>query len=107
MAGSIIDRIQAVNPCSRGRNTKYGTIPVRTPLPEAVFQGSLDRLAPILMTALTTGLALIPLALGAAEAGNEIQSPLAQVVLGGLLTSTLLSLFVLPAAYRLWGQRTT
>ncbi len=78
-----------------------------TPLPDAVFRGSLDRLAPILMTALTTGLALIPLALGAAEAGNEIQSPLAQVVLGGLLTSTLLSLFVLPAAYRLWGQRTT
>ena len=70
-----------------------------------VREGSVDRLAPILMTALTTGLALIPLALGGGQPGNEIQTPLAQVVLGGLLTSTALSLVVLPAAYVLWGER--
>ena len=72
---------------------------------EVVREGSVDRLAPILMTALTTGLALIPLALGGGQPGNEIQTPLAQVVLGGLLTSTALSLVVLPAAYKLWGER--
>ncbi len=71
---------------------------------EAVARGSVDRLAPILMTALTTGLALIPLALEAGEPGNEIQAPLAQVVLGGLLTSTVLTLLLLPAAYRLLGR---
>ena len=74
------------------------------PRDEAVLQGSIDRLAPILMTALTTGLALIPLAIGGGEAGNEIQAPLAQVVLGGLLTSTVLTLFILPAAYELFGR---
>ncbi len=72
---------------------------------EVVREGSVDRLAPILMTALTTGLALIPLALGGGQPGNEIQTPLAQVVLGGLLTSTALSLVVLPAAYMLLGER--
>lgn len=72
---------------------------------EAIAQGSIDRLAPILMTALTTGLALIPLALDVGQPGNEIQAPLAQVVLGGLLTSTALSLVVLPAAYRLFGRQ--
>lgn len=71
---------------------------------EAALRGSSERLAPILMTALTTGLALIPLALQAGEPGNEIQSPLAQVVLGGLLTSTLLTLLLLPAAYKLFGR---
>jgi Cu/Ag efflux pump CusA len=77
----------------------------RVDFAEVVREGSLDRLAPILMTALTTGLALIPLALGGGQPGNEIQTPLAQVVLGGLLTSTALSLVVLPAAYLLWGER--
>jgi CzcA family heavy metal efflux pump len=72
---------------------------------EVVREGSVDRLAPILMTALTTGLALIPLALGGGQPGNEIQTPLAQVVLGGLLTSTALSLVVLPAAYILLGEQ--
>lgn len=63
---------------------------------EAVRQGSLDRLLPILMTALCSALALIPLALGSDLPGNEIQSPMAQVMLGGLLTSTLLNLIVIP-----------
>ena len=63
---------------------------------EVVLRGSLDRLLPILMTALTSGLALIPLALGSSLPGNEIQSPMAQVMLGGLLTSTLLNLIIVP-----------
>ena len=63
---------------------------------EVVLRGSLDRLLPILMTALSSGLALIPLALGSSLPGNEIQSPMAQVMLGGLLTSTLLNLIIVP-----------
>jgi len=67
------------------------------PLKEAITQGSIDRLNPILMTALTAGLALIPLAVTGHRPGNEIQSPLAMVVLGGLLTSTFLNMIVVPA----------
>ena len=68
-------------------------------LHEAVMRGSLDRLNPILMTALTSALALIPLALGGELPGNEIQSPMAKVLLGGLLTSTLLNGFIIPVVY--------
>lgn len=68
---------------------------------ELIKKGSLDRLNPILMTALTTGLALIPLAIKGEEAGNEIQSPMAIVILGGLLSATLLNLVVIPAVYSL------
>lgn len=68
---------------------------------DTVVQGSIDRLSPILMTALTAGLALIPLAIAGDLAGNEIQSPMAKVILGGLLSSTLLNLFVVPAVYYL------
>jgi CzcA family heavy metal efflux pump len=64
-----------------------------------VIQGSKDRLSPILMTALTAGLALIPLALSGDLPGNEIQSPMAKVILGGLLSSTLLNIFVVPMVY--------
>lgn len=63
---------------------------------EVIMRGSVDRLLPILMTAFSSGLALIPLALGSDLPGNEIQSPMAQVMLGGLLTSTLLNLFIVP-----------
>lgn len=69
------------------------------PLPEAVVQGSLERLAPILMTALSAGLALIPLVLAADRPGNEIQAPMGIVILGGLLSSTLLNMFVVPVLY--------
>lgn len=66
---------------------------------DTIIQGSLDRLNPILMTALTTALALIPLALSGDLPGNEIQSPMAKVILGGLLTSTLLNIFIVPIVY--------
>ncbi|PDP40871.1 efflux RND transporter permease subunit [Porphyromonas gingivalis] len=68
---------------------------------ESVLRGSLDRLNPILMTALTSGLALIPLALGGELPGNEIQSPMAKVILGGLFSSTILNAFIVPIMYLL------
>ena len=74
-------------------------------LTESIIQGSLDRLNPILMTALTSALALIPLAIGGDLPGNEIQSPMAQVILGGLLSSTLLNGFVVPIVYYLLNKR--
>lgn len=70
-------------------------------LHEAVIKGSLDRLNPIIMTALTSALALIPLAIGGGLPGNEIQSPMAKVILGGLLTSTFLNGFIIPIIYTL------
>jgi CzcA family heavy metal efflux pump len=68
-------------------------------LKDTIITGSVDRISPILMTALTAGLALIPLAIAGDLPGNEIQSPMAKVILGGLLTSTLLNLFVVPIVY--------
>ena len=68
-------------------------------LVERIHIGSADRLSPILMTALTSALALIPLAVNGAAPGNEIQSPMAVVILGGLLTSTTLNVFVVPILY--------
>ena len=66
---------------------------------ECVVRGSLDRLNPILMTALCSALALIPLAMRGGLPGNEIQSPMAKVILGGLLTSTFLNGFIIPIVY--------
>ncbi|MGE3540747.1 MAG: efflux RND transporter permease subunit [Candidatus Tectimicrobiota bacterium] len=71
---------------------------------EAVFRGALERLAPIVMTALAAGLALIPLALGGDKPGNEIQTPMAIVILGGLLTSMFLNMIVVPALYLRYGR---
>lgn len=74
-------------------------------LREAVIHGSLDRLNPILMTALTSALALIPLAVNGSAPGNEIQSPMAQVILGGLISSTFLNAFVIPIVYLLMNRK--
>jgi len=68
-------------------------------LKDMIIRGSSDRLNPILMTALTSALALIPLALRGNLAGNEIQSPMAKVILGGLITSTLLNIYIVPIVY--------
>lgn len=72
---------------------------------QSIIQGSLDRLNPILMTALSSALALIPLALRGSLPGNEIQSPMAKVILGGLLTSTFLNAFIIPVVYELMNRK--
>ncbi len=71
----------------------------------AVERGSLERLSPILMTALCAGLALIPLVLAGDQPGNEIQAPMGVVILGGLLSSTALNMLVVPALYARFGRK--
>jgi Cu/Ag efflux pump CusA len=72
--------------------------------PELVLRGAKERLAPILMTALATGFALLPIVWGGIKPGHEIEHPLAVVILGGLVTSTLLNLFLLPPLYARFGR---
>ncbi len=71
---------------------------------DAIVQGSMERLSPILMTALVTGVGLIPLALGVGDPGKEIQQPMAVVILGGIFTSTFLNMIVIPALYLKYGR---
>jgi Cu/Ag efflux pump CusA len=71
---------------------------------EAVRRGAMERLVPIMMTALAAGLALIPLALGGDKPGNEIQTPMAIVILFGLLTSMVLNMIIVPAMYLRFGR---
>jgi Cu/Ag efflux pump CusA len=70
-----------------------------------VLRGARERLAPILMTTLATGLALMPLVIAGQIPGHEIEYPLAIVILGGLVTSTLVNLFVVPSLYLRFGRR--
>jgi len=72
---------------------------------DLVLRGSEERLAPILMTALATGFALLPIVVGGNKPGHEIEHPLAVVILGGLVTSTILNLFLMPALYLRFGKR--
>jgi CzcA family heavy metal efflux pump len=74
------------------------------PFRSAIVQGSLERLSPILMTALVTGVGLIPLALGVGQPGKEIQQPMAVVILGGIVTSTFLNMVVIPVLYLKYGR---
>ena len=71
---------------------------------ELVLRGAEERLAPILMTALVTALALLPIALGGTRPGQEIEHPMAVVILGGLFSSTILNLGVMPALYLKYGR---
>lgn len=87
---------------------KHGTELARqtgATLRDTIIEGSKDRLNPILMTALTSALALIPMIMNGDKAGNEIQSPMAIVVLGGLLTSTILNIYVMPVIYEMYSKK--
>ncbi|NLA48932.1 MAG: efflux RND transporter permease subunit [Bacteroidales bacterium] len=88
--------------------SNYQRLAVRgIPLKETIVRGSADRLNAILMTALTAALALVPLALKGDLSGNEIQSPMAKVILGGLLTSTLLNIYIVPIVYSIFNKQKT
>jgi Cu/Ag efflux pump CusA len=73
--------------------------------PQLILRGARERIAPIMMTALTAGLALVPLAFAGNLPGHEIEHPMAIVILGGLVTSTLVNLFIVPTLYLVFGRR--
>jgi Cu/Ag efflux pump CusA len=75
--------------------------PTKIKVQDIVLRGSIDRLNPILMTAISSALALVPLVLQGDKTGNEIQSPMGIVILGGLLTSTLLNIYIVPIVYEM------
>ena len=115
LTGGVLSlgRWSASSPCSASRPATAScwsattAISKREGVPfgrELVLRGAEERLAPILMTALATGLALVPIVLGGSRAGYEIEHPLAVVILGGLVTSTLLNLFIVPALYLRYGR---
>ena len=72
---------------------------------DLVKRGARERVAPIMMTALTAGLALVPLVIAGNTPGHEIEHPMAIVILGGLLTSTLVNLFIVPSLYLIFGKK--
>ena len=74
---------------------------------ELIIRGAMERLSPILMTALVTGLGLLPIAISVGEPGRELEQPMAVIILGGLVTSTLLNMIVIPALYFKFGERTS
>ena len=74
---------------------------------ELIVRGALERLAPILMTALTAALALLPIVIGGNKPGQEIEHPMAVVITGGLITSTLLNLLFMPALYWKFAKTTS
>ena len=87
--------------------THYNHLMIQEGVPfgrDLIVRGAMERLSPILMTALTAGLALLPLALSAGRPGRELEQPMAVVIIGGLLTSTLLNMFVLPALFLKFGR---
>ena len=85
--------------------TRYGQLHEQgEKLTARIIHGSADRLLPIVMTALTSALALVPLAVNADAAGNEIQAPMAIVILGGLVSSTALNVYVVPALYQILNR---
>ena len=87
--------------------THYNHLMIEEDMPfgrDLIVRGAMERLSPILMTALTAGLGLLPLALSAGRPGRELEQPMAVVIIGGLLTSTLLNMFVLPALYLKFGR---
>ncbi|MDR2233494.1 MAG: CusA/CzcA family heavy metal efflux RND transporter [Tannerella sp.] len=106
-----VETLRATSPRATSLNATP-TSPYETPQPtpatslrEIVLHGSMDRLNPILMTAISAALALIPLVLQGHKAGNEIQSPMGIVILGGLLTSTLLNIYIVPVVYEMMQKR--